>query len=298
MFHSCNNIIDKKFEKTFPQEILNNLKPDILDYFGINISSDPKKDFAFKIYYKNQFSRELYSKSEKIPLIEFLTENNLMNFLTIVHDENHMDHSRYDIGLHKQTNQKMELLFSYLKENCPFYEKYEKEILELSKMKASQLEDRDYRSFYFVALLDDNKTLKCHWYNPIYSEDTEFFNNEYYINFIENCNVEGLKKILPMAKKAIKNCSAKMWMEGIDYTEFGSKKHKIYLRKPQNPYKGLIKTYSGNEELENKLKIIKEWNDCHEEMCCSGFALGEDLNNNIVINFYFRKKRGSIIFNE
>ena len=83
MFHSCDNIIDKKFEKTFPQEILNNLKPDILDYFGINISSDPKKDFAFKIYYKNQFSRELYSKSEKIPLIEFLTENNLMNFLTI-----------------------------------------------------------------------------------------------------------------------------------------------------------------------------------------------------------------------
>ncbi len=291
MFYSEENIIDNKIKQTFSSVILGNIKIDNLDYFGINISSDSNKDFAFKIYYKNKYSQELYLKSEKNHLIEFLIKNNLMNFLTVVHDKSHTDCSRYDVGLANQTNGKMELLFSYLKENCSFYKKYEKEILELSKMKATDMEDRDYRSFYFVALLDGGKTLKCHWLNRVYSYDTKILNNEYYINFIENSGVDGFKKILPIAKKIIKNCSADLWMEGIDYTEFGSKKHKIYLHRAEEVYEGLIKTYSDNQELQKKLKIIQEWNNLHQEIYCDGFAIGEDADNNSVINFYFRFKK-------
>ena len=125
-------------------------------------------------------------------------------------------------------------------------------------MKATNMKDRDYSSFYFVALLDNNKTLKCHWYNKAYSDKNGPLNNEYYFNFIENCSVEGLKKILPTAKKAVQNCSGYLKMEGIDYNELASQKHKIYICGAKNTYDGLIKTYSASEELVKKLKILTE----------------------------------------
>ncbi len=288
MFFDSQNIIDEKIVQTFPKEILENVNSEKLDCFGINISSDLDKDFAFKVYYSHKYSLELYSKAKKIPLIEFLSENKIMKFLTFVFDEKHMDCSRYDIGLARQTNEKMDLLFSYLKENCSFYEKYEKEILELSQMKVSNDEALKYPSLYFAALLDGGKTLKCHWHNRSCLRDIPALDNRYYFDFIENSNVEGLKKILPTAKRAIEIGSGYMWVEGIDYNEFGSQKHKIYIYGTKNTYETLIETYTGNKALEEKLKTIQEWHNIHSEFNCVGFALGEDSNNNSTINLYYR----------
>lgn len=290
MFFDKRNKIDKKITQIFPEEILKNLDPQKVDYFGINISSDPSKDFSFKIYYLYKYSLELYSKSKKNPFIDFLAKNKLMSFLTFVHDEKATDCSRYDAALYMHPKKKREAVFSYLKENCSFYNKYEKEILELSEMKVFENDDIKHASFWFVALLDDGKALKCHWYNRASLRDVESLNNEYYFNFIENSSVEGLKKILPMAKKAIQNCSGYMYMEGIDYDKFASQKHKIYIYEPENTFNGLIKTYSDNKELCKKLKVLKKWNDLHEELYCAGFAIGEDANNNSVINLYLRFK--------
>jgi len=288
------NEIDEKIIKSFPKKILKNLESNNLDYFGINISSNPEKDFAFKLYYKNKYSQKLYSKSKKIPLIEFALENKMTNFIQIVHDKNHIDCSRYNINLTNQTNRNMELLYSFLKENCSFYEKYEKEILELAKMKIINATDKDYCSFFFIALLNyaNESILKCYWYNQVCNCKAEYFNNnEYYIDFIEKCNVDGLKKILPTAKRALKNCVANLWMEGIDYTISGLKKYKIYLREPQKPYEGLIKTYSRNKEIKKKIKIIEKWNNIHKEIYCAGFAIGKDINKHSTINFYFRSNK-------
>ncbi len=268
--------------------MLKNITPENLDCFGVNISSDPNKDFAFKIYYDHKYSLELYSKVEKNPLLEFLLENKIIKFLTLVVDGKHLDFSRYDAGLLIQPNEKMELVFSYLKDNCSFYSKYEKEILKLSEMKVTNDENMDYASLYFVALLDGGKTLKCHWYNRACLRDIKSFDNEYYFNFIENSGVEGLNKILPTAKKVIQIGSGYIWMEGIDYNEFGSQKHKIYIYGTKKPYETLIETYSGNKALEEKIEIIKEWNELHQELKCVGFALGEDSANNSTINFYYR----------
>ena len=119
----------------------------------------------------------------------------------------------------------------------------------------------------------------------------EAFDNEYYFNFIENSGVEGLNKILPTAKKVIQIGSGYIWVEGIDYNEFGSQKHKIYIYGTKKPYEALIETYSGNKALEEKIEIIKEWNELHQELKCVGFALGEDSANNSTINFYYRIKK-------
>lgn len=288
MLFNNSNEIDKKIIQIFPEETLKNLVYENLDYFGINAISDSNKDFEFKIYYKNKYSRKLYLKGDEIPFIEFLRKKKMLNFLTFVENEKHDGILRYDIGLKRHNNENMEALFSYLKENCSFYKKYEDEILELSRMKATKRENMDYRSLDFVTLLNNNQILKCHWFNIACLPNSEPYDNEYYFNYIENSSVEGLKRILPKVKMAIKNCAGNIWMEGIDYNEFASQKHKIYIYGPQNIYDGLIKTYSTNKELAKKIKIINEWADIHKELYCDSFAIGEDANKDPVINFYFK----------
>lgn len=288
MFFNSQNIIDEKIVQTFSKEILENVNPEKMDYLGINISSYPEKDFGFKIYYSSKYSRALYLKAKEIPLIEFLLENKAIKFFTYVVDGKTAEYSRYDAGLMVQPNEKMELIFSYLKENCPFYKKYEKEILELSKMKVANAENKDYGSLYFIALLDGGKTLKCHWYNRSCLRDIATLDNKYYFNFIENSSAKGLKRILPIAKKVIEIGFGYMWMEGIDYNEFGAQKHKIYIYGTENTYETLTETYAGNKTLEEKLKTIQEWHNLHPEFCCDGFALGEDSNGNSTINLYYK----------
>lgn len=294
MLLNSKNRIDNKIKKTFSEKIIENVTLDNLDYFGINISSDPKQDFDFKIYYRNKYSRELYSASStKIPIVDFLLENKLGNFLTIVHDKKHTDCSRYDVGLGTRSNGNMGAVVSYLERNCIFFEKYREEILNLAQMKCYEKENMDYSAFYFVALLNSggNEILKCHWQNRVYDFETEFFKNEYFLDYLENSNIEGFKPILPLAKKIIKNCNANMFMEGIDYSNDSPSKHKIYLTDSRKPYKGLIGTYKNVPQMQKRITTIKNWNNIHKELYCDCFAIGQDSNKNLTINFYFRCKR-------
>ena len=288
MFFDSDNKLDKKITKIFKKTILKKINIDTLDYLGINITSDSKKDFDFKIYYKNKYSHELYKKDIKNPLIEYLTENKMMNFLTVVHDKNSKNCSRYDIGLTSSNDDNFKKLITYLENNCNFFDKYREEIIEYSKLKTMKTEKNNFSSLYFVAILDDNKTLKLHWQNRVYALQDIFYDNEHYINYIENCNIDGFKKLLPVAKKILKTCKGNLWMQGIDYSEKCSKKHKIYICETTNTYDGLIKAYSNSPEIISKISDIKIWNNEHPEMCCAGFAIGEDSNKNSTINFYYR----------
>ncbi len=292
MLLNMSNEIDKKLSAFFQKEVIENIKLGIIDYLGMNITSEEDSDILFKIYYDDKYSREQYAQYGNIPLINFLYEKDMISFLTMVHDKGNNKCTRFDIGLQCRNNSNMSALFAWLDENVSFWGKYKEEILNMTKMKCSTLEDYDYASLFFLGFVNDKsviKTLKCHWLNKN-RENHPIFNDDYYIKFINENGVSKLKELLPITCKALKNCGRHLWMEGIDYNKNSSEKHKIYIDYPQNLYDGLLKTFSGNKELENKIKLIREWHDIHPEFYCDGFAIGQNSQDNITLNIYFKLK--------
>lgn len=283
---NLNNEIDNKIFSLYKQETLKMLSTDKVDYFGINISSDKKSDYKFKIYYQDEYSRFLYENSKnKNPLLEFLFENDMMRFLTAIHDKNE-DFNLYDAGVGNRTNENMEKFFEYMDKNIKIFTQNKDEILKISKMKSTPKENHDYHSLYFMAYM--NNVLKCHWFN---NTRKNIISNEYYLDFIENLQIKEFCIISNIIKKIISFSGGRLLMEGIDYTENGPQKYKIYIRnsKSNRTVDVLLKVID-NPILKDKIQKIKEWHNSHKYFYCDGFALCLDKNNIYTINFYFRNK--------
>lgn len=291
MILDLTNEIDNKISTTYPEEVIENINFESTDFFGINIDTDAEKDFAFKIYYKNTYSKELYEKNPDSPLLNWLYERDMIRFLTIVHDQNNDKLTRCDIGLKRRNNTNMKELFEWLNNNVSFFKKYKKEIVEFSKMKNTHAEDSEFNSLYFLGYVTDEnyeiKTLKCHWFNRITEGNKDIFCDKHYLEYLQNCDIKEFKELVPYAKTILQNCDTHLWMEGIDYNENYSQKHKIYFQFPQNTYNGLIKTFE-NEILTEKLEKIRTWNEIHKEFSCDGFAIGKTHDGTMTLNLYFQ----------
>ena len=157
-------------------------------------------------------------------------------------------------------------------------------------MKCYEKEGSDYASLYFIAIIKagNQNILKCHWLNRVFDFDSLYFKNEYYLTFLEKTDITGFKKLLPITRSVLTNCMAHMWMQGIDYSEQSSMKHKIYIHDAHETYDGLFKSYGEYPCIQEKIMQIQEWNNSNSQFNCDGFALGQDSNNNMTINFYFR----------
>lgn len=284
---NLNNEIDKKISCLFTKNVIANIKPRINEYLGMNLSSDIDTDIEFKIYYEDCYSRELYEQEKSDPFINFLYEKNMVSFLEIVHDREN-ETTRFNIGLQNRNNTNMTELFSWLGNNISFYDKYKDEIFNFSKLKNSRFEGYDYAALFFIGFIKDKfgkiKVLKLYWQNK-YSEQ-----REYYINFIQNSNIKPLQELMLLTTLALNNCGGNLYMEGIDYNEQCSEKHKIYIDYPTNLYDGLLKTFSDNEKLKREIKLVRNWHELHDEFSCSGFALCKDPKDNLIINMYFKLK--------
>lgn len=288
MILNSDNEIDNKISMTFSKEVIENINSQSADYFGINIGIDTEKDFAFKIYYRNAHGND---KSSDFPLINWLYEKDVVRFVTIAPDSDNNKHKRCYIGLSSnRNNDNMNALFDGLENNVCFFKKYKKEILDFSKMKNRLDEGFDYASLYFLGCIADEnneiKTLKCYWYNKILEGYEDLFCDKYYLEYLKNCTIPEFQKLLPYAEAAIKNCDVHMIMEGIDYNENYSQKHKIYFQFFNNTYDGLIKTFD-NEAIKEKLEKIRIWSKIHGEFKCAGFAIGKTHNSPLTLNIYF-----------
>jgi len=286
MILNLNNEIDNKIFSLYKHETLKVLSTDKVDYFGINISSEQKSDYKFKIYYQDEYSRFLYKNSKnKNPLLEFLFKNDMISFLTVLHNENN-DFNLYDARVGNRTNENMEKFFEYMDKNIKIFNKNKNEILKISKMKSTSKENHDYYSLYFMAYV--NNILKCHWFNNTRKKHES---NEYYLDFLNNLKIKEFCILSKVIKKIISVNKGRLLMEGIDYSENGPEKHKIYIRNSKNKRKldGILRVIS-NPILKEKIKKISDWNNMHKNLYCDGFALCIDKNNIYTINFYFRNK--------
>lgn len=287
------NLIDKKLTRDFSSEVIESIEIGQLDYLGMNFSSKPESDVDFKIYYAEDYSWNIYEDYKDDSFISFLAEREMIQFFSAVRYKGNEDRPRFDARIERSYNENMLALFSYLEENIEFFHKYKDEILKLSLMKNRDYEGYDYASLYFISMVKvENKidTLKCYWLNKM-RENHEFFNNEYYLKFIEESGVTGLVDLLPVVKEALKNCGANLCIEGIDYTKDCAKKHKFYIRDGQDILGGLAKTFSEYQNLTDKIKIIQDWMDKHPEFFCDGAAIGKNTENDFVLNLYFKFKK-------
>ncbi len=291
---NLDNEIDKKLSDLYSKDVLENVKPGVIDYLGMNIFEKSDCDIEFKIYYDDGQSREEYEQKYKDPMIDFLYEKDMVRFLEIVHDKDNNECTRFNIGLQNLSNENVLSLFNWLEDNIKFFHKYKDEIMKLSTLQCSLNDDFKYASFYFIGVVKEEKeikVLKCYWFTRT-REPHEILNTENHLNFIDKCNPGdgAFKNLISLTKDAIKNCEGRILMAGIDYNEKRSEKHKLYIADPENIYAGLLKTFSDNEKLKKEIELIKEWHNIHQEFNAEGFAVGSDINGNLVLNIYFKFK--------
>ncbi len=266
-----------------------------VDYLGVNIFPDEKKQSVFKIYYNDSASR---TKSH--PLIDFLKRRGMIRFLTMVQDRTDPHRLRFDVGLKNRTNENMLEVFKWLSEHTWMFERNSSEIRKLSAMKATELENHDFAALYFLGFIsydEEIAVLKCHFFNRI-CEDPDvlhknfIFSDEYYLSFLSNSSIGGFAELSDLLKKALRHCGGHLWMTGADYTVTSSEKYKIYVKNPDNPYTGLMAVFGEEKDrhLCEQIRNLMEWNDLHREYFCEGFAVCLDMEAAVSVNFYFRQK--------
>lgn len=288
MILNINNEIDKKISTYFSKETIDNIKPEIIGNFGMNLTFEPDTDISFKMYYEQNYSKELYKKyNENIPIIKFLSEKDMIDVFEIVHDKNNQDCKRFNVKLRSCSNSNIMDLFNWLEKNISFTNKYKDEILNFAKIGNTSDSEYNYASLFFIGFVRDIqnniKSFKCYFLN-------EIENNEYYFNFIKNCEIKEFKELLPIVNKILPKNGKNLWMEGIDYNEKNSEKHKIYINYSPEIFDKMIEVIPSAKFIEDKLKLIKDWQNIHSEFFCDGFAIGKNSSNNLTLNIYFRFK--------
>lgn len=296
MILNSGNEIDKKLSAVFQKEVIENLRPDNLDYLAMKIKSE-SSDIGFKIYYSSKYSKQEYLKNKKDPLINYLCDNKLAKYLNINLDE-HKIHN-YEVKLYTHHNDRMIHFFEYLYKNISFLGKYKDEITKISDTINTVLYSNlhDYSPMYFFSFKRDAFGIiqvNLYWFTkqPMSTAKDENIDTNYDFKFLEKLGISKLEELLPISKELIKNCHGKLLLIGINYTENYPEKHKIYVTVPKNIsiYDGLIKTFSDdyNYGLESQINLIRVWHEIHPEFYCDGFAIGKDNKDNFSLNIYFR----------
>ena len=287
-----------KLEYSFNEFIYSNIEAfenGCVDYLGINIAASYGQRSIFKIYYNDKASR--YNSH---PLIDFLKDNEMVRYLTVVDDKdnkNNYDRLRIDIGLKNRTNKNMINVFEWLKDYTKIFEINAEKIKKISEMKVTELDGYNYAGLYFLGFVSKNEeisTLKCHYFNRI-CEDPDIlheniqFADKYYLKFISNVGISEFIELAQLSGEALKVCGGHLWMVGTDYAISSPSKYKIYIKNPSYTYEGLIKIFSSTKYkyLQQQIFSVKNWNDNHKKFNCEGFAICMDSNKKLSINFYF-----------
>lgn len=276
----------------FKERVGEDLSDEKVDYFGINISDDVKRDGEFKIYYKDVFSRK-----EVHPLIDFLSGNDMIQCLAKVNDKGDKKRLRLDVGMKNRTNENMEKMFGWLDENIEIFRNNKKQIRKLSSMRMTDKKGFEHASFYFIGFIAVNsniEVLKVHFYNRICDEPDELYDNyhwddNYYLGYLKASEIQAFSDLVDIIHSALRYCGGHLWATGVDYQAEGAQKYKIYIKRPWKPYDGLEAVFVKNKNrvLRERIESVKVWNEEHSCFKCVGFAICLDNKSELSINFYY-----------
>ena len=287
----ANSNLEKLYDR-FKQRVGEDLNDGKVDYLGINISQDQMRDTEFKMYYTDAFSR-----TETHPLVDFLTSENMVRYLTMVNDKNDNRRLRFDIGIKNRTNENMERMFDWLDKNVEMFRSSKNEIKKLSSMRMTDQEGFKYASLYFIGFIAvDSRidVLKFHFYNRICDDSDNLYDNykfddTYYLEYLRASGIKVFSDLVNIMNLTLRHCGGHLWMTGVDYKKEGSRKYKIYIKHPQKLYDGLLAVFADDKYrvLKDRIEGVKEWNEKHPCFKYEGFAICLDNENKLSINFYY-----------
>lgn len=268
----------------------------VIDYIGINISENNIPNYEFKVYYAEEYSLNI-----EHPFIDFLLEKELLCYREKVNNEKN-GIKRIDIALKNRNNKNILSLFEWLTENTSMFARIQTEVKSLSKMKITELEDFDYSSLYHVSFVAQNekiKVIKFHFLNRMCQDPNVIginirYDNRYYLDYLSMCDLPNFNKVLNTVNLLIKNHGGNLWMTGADYTDdHDFLKYKIYIKNIPNFYRALtdtflLKGFDDTSGMIQKIKCVEAWNKKHIEFICVGVAIGVDVQDEFIINFYFQ----------
>ncbi|MDO5151636.1 MAG: hypothetical protein Q4D76_19980 [Oscillospiraceae bacterium] len=282
--------------KNFKNKLVIPLDLGVIDYIGINIAESDSSFYEFKAYYSEEYSLGITHS-----FIDFLLEKEMLYYREKVNNEKN-GIKRIDIALKNRNNKNILSMFEWLKVNTSMFSKIQAEVKRLAQMKITELKDFDYSSLYHVSFVAQNekiKVIKFHFLNRM-CQNPEVpginirYNNEYYLDYLSMCNLLNFDKVLNAVNLLIKNHGGNLWMTGVDYTENGNYlKYKIYIKNISDFYGALKDTFlltgfNENSGIIKKIKCVEEWNKHHIEFICVGVAIGVDVQDEFIVNYYFQ----------
>lgn len=289
------NEIENAF-KNFKNGLDLSLDMGVIDYIGINIAENNSSLYEFKVYYAEEYSLNIVH-----PFIDFLLEKEMLYYREKVNNAKN-GIQRIDIALKNRNNQNILSMFEWLTVNTSMFAKIQTEVKKLAQMKITELKNFDYSSLYHVSFVSQNekiKVLKFHFLNRMCQEPNTInidirYNNTYYLEYLSMCNLPNFDKVLNTVNLLINNHGGNLWMTGVDYTNDNDYlKYKIYIKNIPDIYEALTDTFllKGFDEdsgIIQKIKCVEEWNKEHSEFICVGVAIGVDVQDEFIINFYFQ----------
>ena len=286
--------VEQDYWKFYQNEGIENKKEDI-EYLGINLSSE-KEEIEFKVYYKDEYSRK-----EQHPIIEKLETEHMVRTLTQIVNTKNGHCRRYDIGLGNRTNVNMEKLLEEIDVVAPFCSEYKNEIRTLSQMKVCENPNFAFASLYFLGFIEKENTIeamKMHYLtriceNPDKLGKRVFFDDAYYLDYLEQMNVSQFKELLPIVRSVVNGTDGILWMIGVDYFKRGNHKYKIYFKILSDEYiekmkAALLIAKGSAKNLVVILEKLEIWQKQHVELVMDGVAVCLDQQGCWSLNFYFK----------
>jgi hypothetical protein len=267
------------------------------EYVGANLSiknGTPHVDY--KLYFNTKASLEAHH-----PIVDSLHEKGMLRAVTKIHDTEHGDCDRFDLGLAKRTKENMTFFLELLSEHAPIMQEHLDEICLLNQMKISDNPEEASAALYFFGFLEIGgkvEAVKPHFLTR-FCADTDrigiddHYNDDYYLQFLMETEIVHFKKIVPLVETLLETVGGHLWMVAADYFQNGVVKYKIYVKKRGiELYHGLRKAIKASDIREKNLLIdglesLECWHRQHCELMVDGIAVGLDVKGRWSLNFYY-----------
>ena len=285
----------KKGLDRYKDSLENRYSKEYVDYLGVNISSPYDNIYQYKIYYTSKASSHLQHE-----IVDYLNRQEMIRHITCIDDSEVKNQFRVDIGLKNRNVSNIKTLFDLIDEKTGYFEQNKSLILDLSKMQITHDISYSYASMYFWGFIERQgviSSLKFHFLNrqcdnPDIIGKNFHYNDQYYLDYINNIDVPYFKNVLALVRFILNNTEGHLWMTGVDCEITGNDKYKIYVKSSTtNTFTHLINYCKKNRlwsGLVVRLISISKWYSTQNELVLDGFAACENVEGTKSINFYFK----------
>lgn len=289
---SKKNEIEYGFEQ-FMQSIPLLLEYQDIGIVGIDLDED---NISFKAYIgmnPDKLCRDMFLKLSPSGFLERLAEKNMVYRLETVQDTRRNWSRRYDIALDNRKNENMNWLFEQINKKAAFTAEYDALIRHMSSMKIADHPDYQYAALYHVGIQEKDDKIQAlkfyftarHQNIPEYHSKNFEYHDEEYLDFWGNCGLYKFSKLKDMAQDMRAYCGGHVWLAGLDISESGIGRCKIYLKKMNNVYEYLKTAF--DDIYHDKIEQLEVWHYKNPQFIFMGLAIGVDKTDMFSLNLYY-----------